>query len=175
MSVILTKTQLSVFGRALREQEEASQPKVCLVADSPNLSRSVENVYGKGARPDLAAVLKIGQQYGHIHEATLVANPGLPSWVVDRFERLGYSVDRGFGPDCDDRVISKCVRAGLVADTLVCMGGDHCLVDVIRMVKQQRRLVRVVVVAVKEATAACLAEACDEFINLPVLSNPVVT
>jgi hypothetical protein len=174
MSVILTKKQMGVFGKALKEQEAAAtQPKVCLVADSPNLTRSVERTYGKGARPDLAAVLNIGRQYGQVHEATIVANPGLPSHVANRYERLGYAVDRGLGLDCDDRVISKCVRAGLVADTLICMGGDHCMVDVIRLVKLQRRPVRVIVIGVRGTTAACLKEACDEFVNLPVLSNAV--
>lgn len=174
MSVILSKRQLSVFAKALAEQEAAAtQPKVCLVADSPNLARSVESVYGKGTRPDLAAVLNIGRRYGVVHEATIVANPGLPSPIANHFEGLGYTVDRGLGPDCDDRVISKCVRAGLVADTLVCMGGDHCMVDVIRLVKLQRRPVKVVVIGVRETTASCLRDSCDEFINLPVISNAV--
>jgi hypothetical protein len=174
MSVILSKKQMASYANALREQQDAPiQPKVCLVADSPNLTRSVERTYGKGVRPDLATVLNIGRQYGQVHEATIVANPGLPRHVASRFERLGYVVDRGLGLDCDDRVISKCVQAGLVADTLICIGGDHCMVDVIRLVKLQRRSVRVIVIGVRGTTAACLKEACDEFINLPVLSNAV--
>lgn len=174
MSVVLSKEQMVRFASALAEQElEATQPKVCLVADSPNLTRTVEGVYGKGARPDLAAVLNIAKRFGVIHEATIVANPGLPTYVADRFECLGYTVDRGLGPDCDDRVISKCVSAALIADTLVCMGGDHCAVDVIRLVKGQRRPVKVVVIGVGEATAYCLKNSVDEFINLPVILNAV--
>lgn len=161
---------MSLFAAELAEQEAAgTQPTVCLVGDSPNLTRTVERVYGKGARPDLAAVLQIGRKYGQVHEATMVANPGLPNWVAAQFERIGFKVDLGLGPDCDDRVVSKCVRAGLVADVLICMGGDHALVDIVRLVRFQQRPVKVVVIAVKEATAACLAESCDQFINLPVL------
>jgi len=172
MSVILTKKQLGVFGKALREQENGdTDPKVCLVGDGPNLARRVEAVYGKGARPDLAAVLNIARKYGSIHEATMVANPGLPVYVAQRIERLGYTVDRGLGPDCDDRVVSKCVVAGLVADTLICMGGDHSMIDVVRLVKNQRRPVKVVVIGVKEGTAWCLKNSADEFINLPVISK----
>jgi hypothetical protein len=66
MSVILTKKQLGVFEVALKEQEDAaSEPTVCLVGDSPNLTRTVEGVYGKGARPDLAAVLSIAREPLH--------------------------------------------------------------------------------------------------------------
>lgn len=101
----------------------------------------------------------------------MVANPGLPVYVAQRIERLGYTVDRGLGPDCDDRVVSKCVVAGLVADTLICMGGDHSMIDVVRLVKNQRRPVRVVVIGVREGTAWCLKKSADEFINLPVISK----
>jgi hypothetical protein len=172
MSVILSKEQMARFAPALAEQEaEGSQPKVCLVGDGPNLARRVEAAYGKGARPDLAAVLNIARRYGSIHEATMVANPGLPVHVARRIERLGYTVDRGLGPDCDDRVVSKCVGASLVADTLICLGGDHSMIDLVRLVKNQRRPVKVVVIAVREATAWCLKESADEFINLPVISK----
>jgi len=174
MSAVLSRKQMARFASVLAEQEvEATQPKVCLVADSPNLTRTVETVYGKGARPDLAAVLNIARGFGVIHAATIVANPGLPTHVANGFERLGYAVDRGLGPDCDDRVISKCVSAALIADILVCMGGDHCAVDVIRLVKGQRRPVKVVVIGVGESTALCLKTSVDEFINLPVVLNAV--
>ena len=57
MSVILTRQQLTRFAAALAEQENgANQPQVCVVADSPNLTRCAEEVYGKLARPDLTAV-----------------------------------------------------------------------------------------------------------------------
>jgi hypothetical protein len=170
MGVVLTKKQFEAFAGQLAEQEaDATRPKVYLVADSPNLTRSVEKFYGQGARPDLAAVLQIGRRYGELYEATLVANPGLPIGVARHFQRLGFSVNLGLAPDCDDRVVSKCVSAGLVADILVCMGGDHSIVDVIRIIKLLRRPVRVVVVAVKEATALCVAKSCDDFIDLPIL------
>lgn len=174
MSVILTKKQLGVFEVALKEQEDAaSEPTVCLVGDSPNLARTVEGVYGKGARPNLAAVLNIAREFGVIYEATIVANPGLPAYVADRFERLGYTVDRGLAPDCDDRFVRKVAGAGVVADTLVIMGGDHCTIDVVRLVKNQRRPVRVVVIGVRESTAVCLKDCADKFINLPVILNAV--
>lgn len=68
-------------------------------------------------------------------------------------------------------MVSKCVVAGLVADTLICMGGDHSMIDVVRLVKNQRRPVKVVVIGVSEATAWCLKKSADEFINLPVISK----
>lgn len=174
MSVVLSKQQMVHFASALAEQEvEATRPKVCLVADSPNLTRTVEGAYGKGARPDLAAVLNIARRFGVIHEATIVANPGLPTYVADRFERLGYTVVRGLAPDCDDRFVRKVAGAGVVADTLVIMGGDHCPIDVVRLVKNQRRPVRVVVIGVRESTAVCLKDCADQFINLPVILNAV--
>lgn len=174
MSVVLNNMQLRRFAAALNEQETSTtQRSVYLVADSPNVSRSVEKVHGTGSRPDLAAVLNIGKRYGMVQEATMVANPGLPTAMERKFERLGYSVYRGLGPDCDDRVISKCVSNGIIADTLVVLGGDHCMVDVIRLVKNQRRRVWVVVVGLKETTAECIRTACDEFIDLPVILNPV--
>jgi hypothetical protein len=174
MSMVLSKEQMIRFASALSEQEvESIWPKVCLVADSPNLTRTVEGVYGKGARPDLAAVLNIARKFGVIHEATIVANPGLPTYIANRFERLGYTVVRGLAPDCDDRFVRKIAGAGVIADTLVVMGGDHCAIDVIRLVKNQRRPVKVVVIGVRESTAVCLKDCVDEFINLPVILNAV--
>jgi hypothetical protein len=169
MSVVLSQNQLSLFAARLAEQAaSANQPKVCLVADSPNLARRVEDKYGKNARPNLQAVLRIARRYGQVHEATLVANPGLPRPIAVEFNRAGFNVDLGLAPDCDDRVIRKCVEAGLVADVLICMGGDHAFVDIVRLIKLQKRPVKVVIIAVKQGTAACLLESCDAFIELPV-------
>ena len=163
MSVILTKKQLDVFGKALKEQEEAAtQHKVCLVAESPNLGRTVERAYGKGARPDLAAVLNLARKFGVIHEATIVANPGLPTYVADHYGRLGYSVVRGLAPDCDDRFVRKVASAGVVADTLVIAGGDHCPIDVVRLVKNQRRPVRVVVIGVRTIYGSLSERLCRQ-------------
>lgn len=172
MGMVLNKHQISTFADRLSEQEAAATlPKVCVVAHSPNLARSVEEIYGKGVRPDFAAALQIGKEYGEVYDATLVANPGFPRTIAKRLQHLGFNVDLGLAPDCDDRVIRKCVSAVLIADILVCMGGDHCLVDVVRIIKLLRRPVRVVVVAVKEATASCLATSCDEFINMPIFGG----
>lgn len=173
MSVTLTPKQLTRFAAALAEQESgANHPQVCVIADSPNLSYSAEQVYGKLARPDLSAALRLAKKYGTIHEAQMVANPGLPVWVARQWERIGFSVNIGVAPDCDDRAVRQCVSALLVADVLICMGGDHAFIDVVRLAKLSRRNIKVVVVSVRECTAASLIEDCDEFVDLPVAVNP---
>jgi hypothetical protein len=169
MSVTLTPKQLTRFAAALAEQESgANHPQVCVIADSPNLTRCAEQVHGKLARPDLSAVLRLAKQYGTIYAADMIANPGLPNWVAQQWEKVGFSVNIGLAPDCDDRAVRQCVQALLVADVLICMSGDHAFVDIIRLAKSSRRQIKVVVIGVRECTAACLIEACDEFVDLPV-------
>ncbi|MHB1954395.1 MAG: NYN domain-containing protein [Sulfobacillus sp.] len=168
MAVTLTQQQRVKFAAALAEQEAAvDQLKVSLVADSPNLTRCATDVYGKFARPDLPAVLRLAKQYGSIHEARMIANPGLPHWVAQQWEQIGFDVDfLGRAPDCDDRAIRQCVQSAMDADVLFIMSGDHAFVDVIRLIRMSQK--KVVVVAVRSMTAACLIEACDQFIELPV-------
>jgi len=172
MSVTLTPKQLTRFATALADQENGeSQPQVCVIADSPNLTRSAAKVYGKLARPDLPAALRLARKYGTIHEARMIANPGLPNWVAQQWQRIGFCVDIGLAPDCDDRAVSRCVPALLVADVLICMGGDRIFIDIARVAKLSRRQIKVVVVGVRECTAACLIEVCDEFVDLPVATH----
>jgi len=173
MSVTLTPQQLTRFAAALADQENGdSKPQVCVIADSPNLTKSAAEVYGKLARPDLKAALRLAKTYGAIHEAQMVANPGLPIWVARQWERIGFNVNIGLAPDCDDRAVRQCVSALLVADVLICMGGDHHFIDIVRLAKQSRREIKVVVVSVRECTAACLLDDCDEFVDLPVAVYP---
>jgi hypothetical protein len=169
MTVILTPQQMTRFSAALAEQETgANQPRVCVVADSPNLTRSTAEVYGQFARPDLIAALRLARRHGAIHEARMVANPGVPKWVARKWEQIGFCVDIGLAPDCDDRAVRQCVQALLIADVLICMSGDNAFIDIIRLAKLSRRQVKVIVISVRKCTASCLIKACDEFVDLPI-------
>jgi hypothetical protein len=171
MVIALTQKQQTAFAVALATQELAAEntaPKVFIVGDSPNAGRTAETVYGPGTRPDLRRILHLGAQHGCVHKAVMVANPGLPHRVIRHYEKCGFEVDLGLGPDCDDRVVSRCVEAALIADVLICIGGDHAFVDVMRLAQQSRRKVKVIVMAVRQKTHFCLLTSCDKFIELPV-------
>jgi hypothetical protein len=171
MAIALTAKQRNTFASELTMQELAAEdatPKVFIVGDSPNASRTAESVYGTGVRPDLRRIFQLGAQHGYVHKAVMVGNPGLPERVVRHFEKCGFEVDLGLGPDCDDRVVSRCVEAAVICDVLICVGGDHAFVDILRLARQSRRKVTVIVMAVRQATHPCLLKSCDKFIELPV-------
>jgi hypothetical protein len=174
LTFALTIQQRSIFAEVLADQQLAALnqlPRVHMVGDSPNAGRTVEAVYGIGARPDLRKVIQIGRSFGCLYKAVMVANPGLPSWVVRHYESCGFDTDFGRSADCDDRFVRRCAEAAVCADVLVCIGGDHAPVDVLQLAKESRRRVRVILMAVRKRTHPSLLQWCDRFIELPVINR----
>jgi len=143
-----------------------------VVVDSPNALRSARDAFGRAAKPDWGAILRLGSQQGHLVEGVVAVNDGLPEYVVQRFRALGYSVHFSHARDVDDRVVSQVVRMIDRAQVFVIVSGDGGYCSLVSILRRLHK--RVIVVAVESCCHRRLRRLAHEFHSLPVVGKGVV-
>lgn len=138
-----------------------------VIVDSPNATRTVCDVFGRGVKPDWGAVLGFGRRHGRLVAGIAAVNDGLPEFAVGRLRGLGYSVHFSHARDVDDCVVSQIIRRIDCANTFVLVSGDGGYCSLVRTLRRLSK--HVIIVAVERRCNRKLRKLADEFHPLPVV------
>lgn len=152
MPTVLSTQHLHNFATA--RQTVPNLPIIGIVSDSANLTGTGIKIHGESASQDLSTILDRARQLGTVREAWMVGDSRVPRFVVEYCKKNGWKVDMGGIRNPDDRVVRLCVAVAMEVDILVILGGDHIVVDALRLIQMARK--RVAVMAIRDATAPCL-------------------
>src|SRR5579864_1072112 len=94
-----------------------------LLADTPNLFRTVVRCHGTAAIPDYGAILNLGRELGDISAYAFV-NPGVSSRFVEAIRNKGFKVIGSKAEDVDDSLVANAVRLRRRVDWVVLCSGD---------------------------------------------------
>jgi len=171
-----------IFGdwgqlRALRSQR-ASTPRsrldhgrkrVAILADTPNIFRSIQRTYGLSERPDYRQLYRQGEGLGRISDAIAFVNDGVACRFAEALERLGFSVSRSEAHDVDDHLTARAVALhGRVERVLLCSGDGDYLPLVVLL---QARGTEVIVCAVANNCSRRLRQQADRFLHMPTIDR----
>jgi uncharacterized LabA/DUF88 family protein len=145
----------------------ATTETVAILCDTPNMMRSVQDIYGRGARPDYASIHKTSATLGTVASAHALVNNGVSSLFVDRLKGEGYQVHRSNAWDCDAEVIAWAVRLSGKVDRLVLCAGDGGYTNVVKLLKAVG--VRVTVCSVSACCSRRLRQSADSYVEAPVM------
>ncbi len=137
-----------------------------VLVDSPNATRSAVSVFGPDAKPDWAAILRLGSLCGDRVCGIVAINDGLPRHMVQKLRAFGYAVQFSHARDVDDRVVAQAVRMVDRAQAFVIVSGDGGYCALVTLLRRLGK--RVVVVAVEACCHPRLRAAANEFYRLPV-------
>lgn len=156
-------------GLSLDASTTPPRNSVGIVADTPNLTRTAQAVFGELARPDFRQLLNLARVYGVVspRSAFAVCNGGVPQFVQTKLHSLGFSVTRGTGAaDCDDEVFRLALSTGIDANTLLIASGDHIYEPVVKALVGLGKCV--IVCGVRARVARQLRERASLFLDLPI-------
>lgn len=139
--------------------------EVLLLADTPNIGRSVLKEYGSEARPDYRALLAVARNLGENLEPFAFVNDGVKNCFVQSLQNLGYAVVFSHARDVDQHLVAKAVALHHRVSHLVLASGDggFCpLVDLLHA-----RAIWILLAAVPSSCSRYLRALADGFVEMP--------
>ena len=140
--------------------------EILLLADTPNIGRSVLNECGPEARPDYRALLALGRSLGEDLEPYAFVNDGVNRSFVQCLKFIGYEVVFSHARDTDEPLVAKAVTLHHRVSHLVLASGDGgfcALVDLLHA-----RGIWILLAAVPSSCSRYLRELADAFVEIPL-------
>lgn len=139
-----------------------------LLADTPNLFRTVVRCHGTDAIPDYNAILDLGRALGNVTAYAFV-NPGVSPRFVEAVKNKGFKVIGSNAEDVDDSLIASAVRLRPRVDWVVLCSGDGDYVPLARLL--QTTGAKVGVIAEPMCCSQELRSVADRFFPAPFLAT----
>ena len=135
-----------------------------LLADTPNLFRTVVRCHGTDAIPDYGAILNLGRELGEVSAYAFV-NPGVSPRFAEAVRNKGFKVIGSKAEDVDDSLVANAVRLGVGVDWVVLCSGDGDYIPLARLL--QSTGVKVGVIAEPMRCSQELRRVADCFFPAP--------
>lgn len=146
-------------------QNPGRRPRIVVVVDTPNVTKSVIDKHGSAFRPSYRSILRHAKSLGLVTAAVALVNDGVNPGFTNELRAIGYQVELSHAFDCDDAVVAWAVRLHPMADCFLICSGDHGYCDLVRLLKAVH--LRVVLSAVAGCCNRQLRELSDEYIEVP--------
>ena len=144
--------------------------RVIILADTPNIFRSIQRTYRAGARPDYRQLFRQGERFGRVRQAIAFVNEGVHPGFTEALERLGYTISRSEAHDVDDHLTARAVALHDRAERDLLGSGDGDYLPLVALLQAQGK--EVVVSAVAENCSRRLRRQADHFFDMPTLDSP---
>ena len=144
---------------------QARRPRVVVIVDTPNVTKSVIERHGSAYRPNYRRILRHASSRGIVTAAVALVNDGVNPRFTKALREMGFQVELSHAFDCDDAVVAWAVRLHLLADCFLICSGDHGYCHLIELLKAAR--LRIVLSAVAGCCNRKLRELSDEYFEVP--------
>ncbi len=141
------------------------RPRVAVVVDTPNITKSVIRRHGSAVRPDYGSLIRRARSFGDVIAAVALVNDGVNPAFSKALSALGFKVVPSHAFDCDDAVVAWAVRLHATVDCIVICSGDHGFCDLVRLLKAIR--LRIVLCAVSGSCNHNLRKLSDQYVEVP--------
>jgi hypothetical protein len=142
-----------------------SRPRVVVIVDTPNITKSVIQKHGTLVRPDYGWLIAYARSIGLVTAAVALVNDGVNAAFSGALGAMGYQVEPSHAFDCDDAFVAWTVRLHKRADCVVICSGDHGYCALVHLLKAIHR--RIVLCAVAESCNRQLRNLSDKYLEMP--------